>query len=752
MVLHLNMRYFGMLLFMLCLPTSIWAQKEMAIDKKGTLIEVRNTITSTSATAPTNPLKNDVWFDTTAELTKIYNGTTWLTINADALNKKEDSANKSTNTALSDNTDTKFPTEKAVKTYVDDKFSMAKDHDWYKADTTSDIPNAISNHIWTQGKVGIGSNQPTAALDVKGTGLFREGNTYNSFTKNQLLFSFNGTARHRHAIKTRHQYGGFDGNAIDFFLWKDGDTPEAIGSKHVMSMTGAGRVGINTTAPESELDVKGTGLFRKGNGADAYTRNQLLFSYNYATNYKHALKTRHHGANSSESAIDFYLWKPGDDGVADIGSKQVMSMTSAGRVGIGTTLPESELDVKGTGLFRAGNNTGTTKNQLLFSYNYGLAYQHAIKTRHSNSVANNSAMDFYLWQPGNGSLNVGSKQVMSMTGAGRVGIGATAPETELDVKGTGLFRKGNGADAYTSNQLLFSYNGATNYKHALKTRHHGANSSESAIDFYLWKPGDDGVADIGSKQVMSMTSAGRVGIGTKLPTAELDVVGTGVFREGNLANQFTKNQLLFSFNGSTNHRHAIKTRHHNNADNGNAIDFYLWKTGDAAAAVGSKQVMSMTGAGRVGIGTTIPAHALHVVGDTKTTGSFITSTSTYPDYVFDHYVKEEKSINSSYTFKSIEEIDAFIKKNKHLPGVTGIKELAVEKDGRYSVNLTQTALQTLEKVEELYLHTIEQHHTIEKQNLELNSLRKQVSELNSLKQSHKQLQKRLAKLEELLLK
>ncbi len=741
MSLKLKIRHVTMMIFVLCIPRIVLAQKEVAINRKGSLVEIRNTVTSTSSTAPSTPLKNDIWFDTASKETKVFNGNTWLTINADALNKKEDSANKSTNTALSDNTNTKFPTEKAVKTYVDAKFLKAVDHDWYKAYTTFDLPNAINNHIWTSGYVGIGdNNEPQSELDVIGTGLFRKGNGAESYTNNQLLFSFNGTTNHKHALKTRHHASNSSRNAIDFYLWKAGDAATAVGSKHVMSMTGEGKVGIGSATPETELDVKGTGLFRQGYYFNRTPTNQLLFSWNGTTNYKHALKTRHHSSNGNLNALDFYLWNPVGDGVTAVGSKQVMSMTGTGRVGIGTTAPTAELDVVGTGVFREGNyKNAFTKNQLLFSFNGTAQHRHAIKTRHQNNSFNGNAIDFFLWKQGDNADAIGNKHVMSMTGAGRVGINTTAPESELDVKGTGLFRKGNGADAYTRNQLLFSYNGATNYKHALKTRHHGANSSESAIDFYLWKPGDDGVADIGSKQVMSMTSAGRVGIGTALPESELDVKGTGLFRAGNNTGT-TNNQLLFSYNYGHGYQHAIKTRHSNSVPNNNAIDFYLWKPGNGTLNVASKQVMSMTGAGRVGIGTKAPAHALHVVGDTKTTGSFITSTSTYPDYVFDHYVKEEKSINSSYTFKSIEEIDAFIKKNKHLPGVTGIKELAVEKDGRYSVNLTQTALQTLEKVEELYLYTIEQHHTIEQQ----------AAELNSLKQSHKQLQNRLAKIEELL--
>ncbi|WP_311260705.1 hypothetical protein, partial [Xanthomonas sp. WCS2017Cala2-12] len=54
-------------------------------------------------------------------------------------------------------------------------------------------------------------------------------------------------------------------------------------------------------------------------------------------------------------------------------------------------------------------------------------------------------------------------------------------------------------------------------------------------------------------------------------------------------------------------------------------------------------------------------------------GSIQTTLNTYPDYVFENYFKTTNIINADYSFKSLNEIEKFIKENKHLPGVTGIK-------------------------------------------------------------------------------
>ena len=119
--------FIGLIALLIHIDTS--AQEETVTDNKGNIINVRNTVVTTAATAPATPLENDIWFDTTANLTKVYDGTSWIVINADALASKEDTANKSTDVTLADATNTKFPTELAVKTYVDGQLMASLDDD-----------------------------------------------------------------------------------------------------------------------------------------------------------------------------------------------------------------------------------------------------------------------------------------------------------------------------------------------------------------------------------------------------------------------------------------------------------------------------------------------------------------------------------------------------------------------------------------------------------------------------------------------
>ncbi|MPS73476.1 MAG: hypothetical protein E2590_10065 [Chryseobacterium sp.] len=121
---------------------------------------------------------------------------------------------------------------------------------------------------------------------------------------------------------------------------------------------------------------------------------------------------------------------------------------------------------------------------------------------------------------------------------------------------------------------------------------------------------------------------------------------------------------------------------------------------------------------------------LSIAGDVASTGAFYTTTGKYADYVFEDYFDGASKINDTYKFRSLEETAAYIKENKHLPGVTSIRDILKTENG-YTVNLSELSIQQLEKIEELYLHTIEQQQEITKQKTEINDL---ISRLEKLEQ------------------
>ncbi|WP_353117456.1 hypothetical protein [Myroides odoratus] len=127
------------------------------------------------------------------------------------------------------------------------------------------------------------------------------------------------------------------------------------------------------------------------------------------------------------------------------------------------------------------------------------------------------------------------------------------------------------------------------------------------------------------------------------------------------------------------------------------------------------------------IGSTTIQPKLHIEGDVSTTGKYYTTNSMYADYVFEKYFKGSSAINAAYEFKSLDYVKDFIKKNNHLPGVTPIGDLTKTTTG-YTFDMTELAIQSLEKIEELYLHTIEQEVELRQQRAEITFLKKEMDE------------------------
>ena len=101
-------------------------------------------------------------------------------------------------------------------------------------------------------------------------------------------------------------------------------------------------------------------------------------------------------------------------------------------------------------------------------------------------------------------------------------------------------------------------------------------------------------------------------------------------------------------------------------------------------------------------------------GNLTIAGSLLANSGTdvFPDYVFE----------AGYELRSIDELEAFISENGHLPNV--MSRDAVQAQGY--INHSELQLQTLEKVEELTLYTIEQQRLIEEQAAMIEELRQRL--------------------------
>jgi len=127
--------------------------------------------------------------------------------------------------------------------------------------------------------------------------------------------------------------------------------------------------------------------------------------------------------------------------------------------------------------------------------------------------------------------------------------------------------------------------------------------------------------------------------------------------------------------------------------------------------------------GNVGINSNnfTHAHTLTVNGSIGQEGN----AAAHPDYVFESYFEGSSFYNKEYSLPSLKEIETFVRENKHLPGVQSRAD--VEKRGSW--NISENVRTNLEKIEELYLHTIEQQKQIEAQQKEITALKDMLSTL-----------------------
>jgi len=213
----------------------------------------------------------------------------------------------------------------------------------------------------------------------------------------------------------------------------------------------------------------------------------------------------------------------------------------------------------------------------------------------------------------------------------------------------------------------------------------------------------------------------QVGIGTSTPREALHIENGSLLVKKNLIGDLGAQLTLTNEFGNLNG--AVRL----NLNNGGAVSWIKGivtganiSTGSAIAfgvpstASEGKEVMRITGNGFLGIGTASPEHKLDIVG-TARAHQIIVNTQKTADFVFE----------PDYKNPSLEQIDAFINANKHLPGIQSAAQM--EKEG---LNVGQFQIDLLQKIEELTLHLIEKDKQIKEQKSELDAIKENLKLLN----------------------
>jgi hypothetical protein len=363
--------------------------------------------------------------------------------------------------------------------------------------------------ITSTGAVGIGTTSPATKLDVAfpsdGTAGAVFG--YTGGTNNpRIFFNVNESTSKGQIIMS-----GSSG-ALDLGI--------GAGGTEIITLKGTGNVGIGTSAPTQPLDVNGTAIVRdqfsiRGGitgynpsyAASYYIDNNGSTTYFNATGGNVGIGTsgpthlvQIYGASLPElrlgdASAQIQMYTNTTDGVfGTVGGSPLvlrtnaterMRIDSSGNVGIGTSSPTRKLQVKGAVGFEATNSTNFwelynyTDNTLRFNYN------------------------------GSGSDEI------TITSAGLVGIGTSAPSSKLHINSASSDGIILTTTTNTEPYIAIQRNSASNGVGVLRLIDGG--------DLYI----DNGANGASQTTKMVVKSSGNVGIGTSTPDTKLQVAGTG---------------------------------------------------------------------------------------------------------------------------------------------------------------------------------------------------------------------------------
>lgn len=207
--------------------------------------------------------------------------------------------------------------------------------------------------------------------------------------------------------------------------------------------------------------------------------------------------------------------------------------------------------------------------------------------------------------------------------------------------------------------------------------------------------------------VMTMKYDGKIGVGVTAPVHKLHVDGGAIYVSG--TNSYGGAMILLGGTQTTPNQWGIEST---------STGLNFWRP-SGATPFGNYYMFLKNSNGNVGIKTDNPTADLTVngsclIGDPATislpalgtgyklyvqTGILtekvkvaVETTTDWADYVFE----------KNYKMMPLSDVESYVKKNKHLPGVPSAEEVVKE-----GVDLTKMDAKLLEKIEELTLYVIE---------------------------------------------
>ncbi|MDJ0763090.1 MAG: hypothetical protein QNJ97_08895 [Myxococcota bacterium] len=292
---------------------------------------------------------------------------------------------------------------------------------------------------------------------------------------------------------------------------------------------------------------------------------------------------------------------------------------------------------------------------------------------------------------------------MTLLANGNLGIGTTSPASKLDVRGSLRANYNNNTTSYLGRTALGYISGFSDYaglahldnnnttEYALIQYHDGSTFLNSAYNKHLR-------LRINNQTKLMVYRNGNIGIGTgdAAPGAKLEVAGGGIWVNRGATGTSIVGRTVFDSDmdwWSIGHEDLdIDTQYALRQSNLgstslNGTSLHLRAGGINQVAVYQNMI-------------TVLADNANFMGDISTkklTAEEIVVEGGTADYVFD----------DDYHLMSLENVEAYIKENHHLPNIPNQEEVSAS-----GKNIGETQTRLLEKIEELTLHLIAQNKRI----------------------------------------